>query len=125
VHHPVTDADQPVAGELAPEEASEILDRALVTESPTRPGLLGDDAARRIVRHEARGRVEALDRSPYLERERAGTLAEHGELEARRAGVEHEDRVAPVHRHICSSALPRVSRAAPHTKGRESTAART
>jgi len=54
-----------------------------VTELPARPGLLGDDAARQILGHEARCRVEALDLSSYLERELAGALSEHGELDAR------------------------------------------
>src|SRR2546427_9672609 len=93
VDDPVADADQSVARELALQEVVQILDRAIVAELPPGPGLLGNDAARRILGHEARRRVEALDLPPHLERELAGTLGEDGELEARRASVENEDRI--------------------------------
>ena len=106
VDDPVADADQSVVRELALQEVSEILNRAIVTELPSGPRLLGHDAARRILRHEARCRVEGLDLSPYLERELAGALSEHGELDARRAGVQNEDRVVGS-AHCCCSVASR------------------
>jgi hypothetical protein len=93
VDDPVADADQSVVRELVLQEVAEILNRAIVTELPPRPGLFGDDAARRILRHEAGCRVEALDLSPHLERELADTLGKGGELDARGAAVQNEDGV--------------------------------
>jgi hypothetical protein len=45
------------------------------------------------VRRETRHGVQAFDLSPKLERELAVTLREYGELDARGAGVQNENRV--------------------------------
>src|SRR5437899_10378646 len=64
VDDPVADADQSVARELALQEVVQILDRPIVAELPPGPGLLGNDAARRLLGHEAGHRVEPPARPP-------------------------------------------------------------
>ena len=93
VNDPMPDGHQPVTYEVARQEVSEVLDRAIVTERRPVPGLLGDDAAGRVMCLEPRCRVQAFDHAPDLEREPTGPLHEYGELDARGTGVQHEDGV--------------------------------
>src|SRR5262245_38486836 len=95
----MSDGEQPVIGKQVRQEATEILDGAIVAERRPTPSLLRDDAARRIMRLEARFGVQTFDLALELEGEITAPHRKHRELEARRAGVQHEDRVAGAFAH--------------------------
>jgi hypothetical protein len=90
---------EPPTREVVFQELAEILDRPVVTERRSRPRLFGDDTSGEVVRRETRRHVQALDLASELQREVARILGEDGELDARGAGVQNEDRVIrPGHR---------------------------
>src|SRR5262249_6462701 len=81
------------AGQVVFQELSEISDRPVVTEGRSRPRLFRDNTSSGVVRGEARLHVQALDLASELQDEVVLILGEDGELDARGASVQNEDRV--------------------------------
>ena len=96
VNDPMPNTDQPMIRQVMLKEVTEIVDGAIVTERRSTPRLFGDDTSRRIVRLETRHGVQPFDLSVKLERELASLHGEDGELDARGAGVQNENRVVGV-----------------------------
>ncbi len=94
VNHTVPHADQPVIRQPFPQEYPEILDRAVMAElAVLAPRAFGHGLTRPVLGDEPRRRVEALDLASHVEREIARAHDEEGELQARGAGIDDDDRV--------------------------------
>jgi hypothetical protein len=74
-------------------EVTEILDGAIVTERRSTPRVFDDDTPRRTAALEARHGIQPFDLSVKLECELASLHPEGGELDARGAGIQNENRI--------------------------------
>ena len=93
VDDPVPYPPEPPTCQVVLQEVPEIFDRPVVTERRSLPRPFGDDASGEVARRETRRDVKALDLPSELHGEVARSRGEDGELDARRAGVQNEDRV--------------------------------
>src|SRR5262249_53970875 len=106
VDDPVSYAPEPTTCQVVLQELAEIFDRPAVAERRSRPRLFGYDTPGEVVRRETRRHVEALALAWELRSEVTRTRGEDGELDARRAGVQNENRVIRVG-HCCRPPLSR------------------
>jgi hypothetical protein len=109
VDDPMPHTPQPPIGKVALQELPEIFDGSRVIERRSGPRSLGDDTSGDVARREARLRVQPLDLASELQCEVFAMLGEDGELDARGAGVQNEDRVIRLghwHRQPFSSQSP-------------------
>jgi len=118
VDDPVPYPPEPPTCQVVLQEVAEIFDRPIVAERRSRPRLFRYDASGEVARRETRRHVEALDLTSELNGEIARIRGEDGELDARRAGVENEDRVIRAgHRcrplTLIASAIPSAATDAP------------
>src|SRR5262249_4020871 len=93
VDDPVSYPPEPPTCQVVLQELAEIFDRPVMTKGRSRPRLFGYDTPRDVVRRETRRHVETLDLASELQGEVSPILGEDGELDARGAGVQNEDRV--------------------------------
>ena len=94
MHDAVTYANQTLAGQTRAQMSDEVVQRAGVAElDPLAPGLFRVDFAVCIVCDKTRCGVEALDLPMLRQLEPIGAQREERELDARRAGIEHDDGV--------------------------------
>jgi hypothetical protein len=111
VDDPVPYPPEPPTCQEVLQELAEIFDRPVMTKGRSRPRLFSDDTSGGVARCEARRHVQALDLASELQGEVVLIFGEDGELDARGAGVQNEDRVIRLgHRHPVSSQLPYLAR---------------
>ena len=95
VDHAMAHPGQPMFGHLAAKKAGQVLEGAVVPEvRPVAPGFLADDAARPVLRHEARLRVQPFGLPAHHQIELVTARGEERELDGRGSGVDDQDGVS-------------------------------
>ena len=97
VDHTMAHPCQPILGHFPAKKAGQVLEGAVVTEvRPVTPGFLVDHAARPVLCHEARARVQLFGLPAHHQIELVTACGEERELDGRGSGVDDKDGISHV-----------------------------